>query len=92
METLLKIIKQPGLVLSKKKMELFKTSVKFLGHKILNGQIALQTHAVEFAEKFLHKITDKTQLSCFLGSLNYVSHFHKDCAKDKKTLNDKLKC
>jgi hypothetical protein len=91
LEMFLKVIKQSGLVLSKKKMELFKTSVKFLGHTISNGQISLQTHAVEFAEKFPDKITDKTQLQCFLGSLNYVSHFYKDCAKDRKIMNDRLK-
>jgi hypothetical protein len=46
---------------------------------------------VEFAEKFLDKITDKTQLQRFLGSLNYIIHFYKDCAKDRKILNDRLK-
>ena len=78
LEMFLKVIKHFGLVLSKNKMELFKTSVKFLGHTISNGQIVLQTHAVEFAEKFPDKITDKTQLQRFLGSLNYVSHFYKE--------------
>jgi hypothetical protein len=72
-------------------MELFKTSIKFLGHTIANGQLALQQHAVEFADKFPNKITDKTQLQIFLGSLNYVNHFYKDCAKDKNILNDRLK-
>jgi hypothetical protein len=37
----LKVIKLSGLVLSKNKMDLFKTSVKFLGHTISNGQISL---------------------------------------------------
>jgi hypothetical protein len=85
------VIKQAGLVLSKKKIELFQTQIKFLGHTIDNGQITLQTHAVEFADKFPDKIRDKTQLQRFLGSLNYISHFYKKCAQDRKLLNDRLK-
>jgi hypothetical protein len=54
-------------------------------------QITLQTHAVEFADKFPDKILDKTQLQRFLGSLNYISHFYKKCAQDRKLLNDRLK-
>jgi hypothetical protein len=46
-------------------MELFQTEIKFLGHIISNGQITLQTHAIEFADKFPDKITDKTQLQDF---------------------------
>ena len=34
---------------------------------------------------------DKLQLQRFLGSLNYISHFYKDCAQDRKLLNDRLK-
>jgi hypothetical protein len=71
-------------------MELFQTRIKFLGHIIEKGQIYLQPHAVEFASKFPDKILDKTQLQRFLGSLNYVSHFYKDCAKDRRLLNQRL--
>ena len=89
--TLLKVVKEAGLVLSKKKLELFQTKIKFLGHVISNGTLILQQHAVEFADKFPDKILDKTQLQRFLGSLNYVSHFYKDCAKDRKILNERVK-
>jgi len=34
---------------------------------------------------------DKLELQRFLGSLNYKNHFYKDCAQDKKLLNDRLK-
>jgi hypothetical protein len=85
------VIKRDGLVVSKRKMELFKTNIKFLGHILANGQLALQQHVVEFADKFPNKITNKNQLQIFLGSLNYVNHFYKDCAKDKNILNDGLK-
>jgi len=47
---------QAGLVLSKKKMDLFQTEIKFLGHNISKGQISLQPHAIEFANKFPDKI------------------------------------
>jgi hypothetical protein len=87
----LEVIKQSGLVLSKNKIDLFKTSIKFVGHTVSNCQIALQTHAMEFAEKFPNKITNKTQLQGFLGILNYVSHFYKDCDKDRNFMNDGLK-
>jgi hypothetical protein len=56
----LQIVKQAGLVFSKKKLELFKTKIKYLGHTIKNGELTLQTHVVEFADKFPEKITDKT--------------------------------
>jgi hypothetical protein len=87
----MQVVKEAGLVFSKKKLELFKTEVKYLGHIIRNGELTLQTHAVEFVDKFPDKITDKVQLQRFLGSLNYISHFYKGCAQDRKLLNDRLK-
>jgi hypothetical protein len=91
LKMLLQVIKHASLVLSKKKIELFQTQVKFLGHTIKNGQITLQTHVVGFDDKFLDRILDRTQLQRFLGSLNYISHFYKRCAQDRKLLNDRLK-
>ena len=82
-----KLVKKNGLVLSKKKMEIFQTSIKFLGHTIQNGKIALQSHAMEIADKFSDVILDKTQLQRFLGCLNYVVNFYKDCATDISLLN-----
>jgi hypothetical protein len=58
----LQVMKETSLVVSKKKMKLFKTLVKILGHTISNGQLILQSHAVEFADKFPDRITDKVQL------------------------------
>jgi hypothetical protein len=87
----LRIIQNVGLVFSKKKRELFKTEIKYLGHIINNGELVLQHHAVEFADKFSDKILDKLQLQRFLGSLNYINHFYKDCAQDIKLLNYRLK-
>jgi hypothetical protein len=53
-------------------------------------KISSPTTCSEFASKFPDKILDKTQLQRFLGSLNYVSHFIKDCAKDRRLLNQRL--
>ena len=85
------LVKHNGLVLSKKKIEVFQTSIKILGHTICNGQISLQKHALEFTDKFPDVITDKNQLQRFLGCLNYVSNFYQDCASDKGILNKRLK-
>lgn len=41
---------------------------------------------IEFSNKFLDELNDKIQLQRFLGSLNYVSNFYKDLAKDCKLL------
>ena len=87
----MKLVKNNGIVLSKKKMELCKTNIKFLGHEIENGQIALQKHALEFADKFPDVILDKTQLQRFLGCLNYVSNFYPECAIDRSLLNQRLR-
>ena len=56
----MKLVQKNGLVLRKKKMELCKTKIKFLGHTIENGQISLQSHALEFADKFVDIILAKT--------------------------------
>ena len=83
----MKLVKRNGLVLRKKKMELCRTKIKFLGHNIEDGQIALQQHSMEFADKFPDVILDKTQLQRFLGCLNYVRNFYDGCAIDRSLLN-----
>ena len=65
----LETIKRNGLVVSAKKIKLFQTKVRFLGYDISEGQICPIDRAIQFADKFLDVITDKTQLQRFLGSL-----------------------
>lgn len=74
----------------KRRWNNLKNSIRFLGHTILNGQLILQ-HAREFTDNFPNKITHKTQIQKFLGSLNYVDHFYKDYDNDRNFLNDRLK-
>lgn len=90
LQIFLKACHKEGLVFSKKKMDLFQTKIRFLGHIIEKGQIRLQSHAVDFANKFPDRILDKTQLQRFLGSLNNVSHFYQNCANDRRLLNQRL--
>ena len=83
-------IKRNGLVVSAKKIKLFQTKVRFLGYDIAEGQIHPIDRAIQFADKFLGVIIDKTQLQRFLGSLNYVANFYKDMRKKCKPLFDWL--
>ena len=73
-----------GIVLFAKKMKLFHDTVEFLRHKIEKGQMKIQEHTMEFTEKFLDVIKDKTQLQRFLGCLKYLSPYYKNLAADKK--------
>nr|XP_016504724.1 PREDICTED: uncharacterized protein LOC107822681 [Nicotiana tabacum] len=72
-------------------MRIFQTYVRFLGHNIEKGRIIPINRSIEFASKFPDIITDKTQLQRFLGSLNYISPFIKDLAKDTALLYERLK-
>ena len=72
-------------------MELFQTKIKFLGQEIENILIKLQDHAIKFSDKFPDQITDKQQLQIFLGCLNYISLYYKNCVADRKILQERLK-
>lgn len=51
------------------------------------GSYYIMQHSLDFIDKFLDRITDKTQLQRFLGSLNYISKFVRHCAQDRVLLN-----
>ena len=87
----IKIIKQNGLVLSKTKINLFQTRIRFLGQYITQGTITPIERSIAFADKFPDQILDKNQLERFLGSLNYVLDFYPDINKLCKPLHDRLK-
>lgn len=86
-----KIIKHNGLVISAKKIRLFQTKIRFLGHDLYQGTYKPICRAIEFSEKFPDEITDKTQLQRFLGSLNYVADFIPKVRQICKPLYDRLK-
>ena len=85
------VIIKNGLVISRPKMMLFQTNVRFLGHNIEKGNIVPINRSIEFASKFPDEITEKTQLQRFLGSLNYISPYYKNLAEDTAVLYDRLK-
>ena len=72
-------------------MILFQTKARFIGHNINKGKIIPINRSIEFASKFPDEILKKTQLQMILGSLNYISPFYKDLAKDTAILYDRLK-
>jgi hypothetical protein len=83
--------KQNGLVVSKTKISLFQTRVRFLGHYICQGTVTPIERSLNFTNKFPDKITDKTQLQRFLGSLNYVLDYYPNISRLSKPLHDRLK-
>uniref|UniRef100_A0A6N2LKD6 Reverse transcriptase domain-containing protein n=1 Tax=Salix viminalis TaxID=40686 RepID=A0A6N2LKD6_SALVM len=91
LHTFFHIAKQNGLVISKSKISLFQTRVRFLGHYISQGTITPIERSLEFTSKFPDRITDKTQLQRFLGSLNYVLDFYPNLIRIAKPLHDRLK-
>jgi len=70
LQTFIHIIKQNSLAVSKIKINLFQTKIRFLGHNIHQGTIIPIDRSIEFADKFPNHILDKTQLQRFLGCLN----------------------
>ena len=86
----LKIFYDNRIVFSAKKMKLFQDTIEFLGQTIEKGQIKVQEHAIEYADKFPDFINDKTQLQIFLGCLNYLSSYYKNLEADRKMLNQRL--
>jgi hypothetical protein len=83
--------KQNGLIVSKTKISLFQTRVRFLGHYICQGTVTPIERSLTFTNKFPDKITDKTQLQRFLGSLNYVLYYYPNISRLAKPLHDRLK-
>ena len=67
-----------GLVVSRKKIKLFKNQIKFLGLELENGQVKLQEHIVQKINNFSNKLEDLKTLQSFLGLLNYARPYIKN--------------
>lgn len=87
----LKRCDQLGIILSKKKAQLFQTKINFLGLEIDQGSHKPQNHILEHIHKFPDKIEDKKQLQRFLGILTYASDYIPKLAEMRKPLQTKLK-
>ena len=89
--TILKKCQQLGIILSKKKAQLFKTKINFLGLEIDQGTHCPQPHILEHIHKFPDKLEDKKQLQRFLGILTYASDYIPKLAALRAPLQAKLK-
>ncbi|CAI0401283.1 unnamed protein product, partial [Linum tenue] len=87
----LEVTRRNGLAVSKPKLCLFQTKIRFLGHYISQGTIVPIERSLQFADKFPDQILDKNQLQRFLGSLNYVLDFYPNINLLCKPLHDRLK-
>ena len=67
-----------GLVVSRKKMKLFKNEIEFLGLELENGQVKLQEHIVQKINNFPDKLQDLKTLVSFLRLLNYARPYIKN--------------
>ena len=71
-------------------MQLFQTTIEFLGVVIGKGQIVLQPHISEKICNFPDKIEETKELHKFLGLLNYARPFIKDLSKIAEPLFSKV--
>jgi hypothetical protein len=78
-----------GIIISKKKMELFKPHIKFLGAEIGEGKIKLQDHISKKILDFEEKILNTEELQKFLGLVNYARAYIKDIGKVIRPLYSK---
>ncbi|CAJ2676540.1 unnamed protein product [Trifolium pratense] len=92
-EIVLLRIKEKGIVISKKKSQLCKTEIEYLGVIIKdNGELNLAPHTQEKISAFPDVLVDRKQIQRFLGCLNYIANegFFKDLAKERKILQKKI--
>ena len=80
-----------GLVVSKKKMVLFKQKIDFLRTTIEGGMIILQPHVIENIQGFSNIIYDSKQLERFIGCINYYHEFFPRISELTGTLYPKIK-
>jgi hypothetical protein len=91
LETFFRKVEQNGLILSKKKMEICKEKVNFLGHEIREGKIYLQEHIAKKILQCPDRMEDKKVLQQFLGIVNYARNYIDNLAKLAGPLYAKLR-
>ena len=62
-------------MISKKKVEIGKRKIEYLGLIIENGRVQLQENIIKTILSFPDKLKDKKHLQSFLGHLNYAINF-----------------
>jgi hypothetical protein len=83
-------VEQNDLVLSKKKIEICKEKINFLGHEIGEGKIYLQDHIAKKILQFPDAMDDKV-LQQFLGIVNYERNYIDNLVKLVGSLYAKLR-
>ena len=91
LEVFFRKVEQNGLILSKKKMEICKEKINFLGHEIGEGKIYLQEHIAKKILQFPDTMNDKKVLQQFLGIVNYARNYIDNLAKLAGPLYAKLR-
>ncbi|XBH80057.1 hypothetical protein VPH35_105882 [Triticum aestivum] len=91
LEVFFRKVEQNGLILSKKKMEICKEKINFLGHEIGEGKIYLQEHIAKKILEFPDNMSDKKVLQQFLGIVNYARNYIDNLAKLAGPLYAKLR-
>jgi hypothetical protein len=86
-----KKVEQNGLILSKKKIEICKEKINFLGHEIGEGKVYLQDHIAKNILQFPDAMNDKKVLQQFLGIVNYARNDIDNLAKLVGPLYAKLR-
>ena len=78
-------------IISKKKIKLYKECIEFLGMKIEKGKIKLPDHIGKKILDFPNKIENTKKLQDFLGILNYARMYIKDLSQLVNLLYHKTK-
>ena len=81
LQQVFKLFVDNGIIISRKKMELCKNSINFLGVVIGDGRIKLQPHIAKKVLEMPDKLDKTKDLQNFLGLLNYARAFIKDLGK-----------
>ena len=91
MEKFIHIVKNAGISLSKRKAEIMKSQIEFLGIQIDKNGIKMQTHIVQKIITITENIDTKKKLQSFLGLVNQVREYIPKLAEHLKPLHKKLK-
>jgi hypothetical protein len=84
-------VEQNGLILSKKKIEICKEKINFLGHDTWEGKIYLQDHILKKISQFPDAMNNKKVLQQLLGIVNYARNYIDNLAKLAGPLYVKLR-
>ena len=81
LQIIFRLFVKHGIVISKKKMELCKTYINFLGITLGNEKVKLQPHIVKKVLEMPDKLEKTKDVQNFLGLVNYARNFIQDLGK-----------